>query len=210
MKQRAFTAALAVALCAPACTTVDTAGALNTIGRTHPVEQHDTLPPAELNKNKGKRYTVHTHGNTAYIAIPVRYLPARAKWFHCLQVGGCPVMEPQVRHRDFSQYHHPKDGIYYAVVAKEHLHSPHLAAHVQQLIPATAAPLPQGTTTGTIALPRGAHSIINSHLNADFSPANTAIQPLRWVATVVDVPLSIVATPINWVLQPLGVNLWYY
>ena len=206
MKKPLLTACCAAALLAPACTTVDTAGALNTVGRTVPVEAR--YAKLALREHKKETYTIHLHGSTAYIEIPVRYVPARAKWFHCLQVGGCPVMEPQERRCEL-QYKHPKDGIYYAVVDKAHLHAPAMPALVQKLIPATE-PLPKGTTTQVGIQPHRVQSILNSHLDHELSWTNTAIQPVRWVATVADVPLSIIATPVNWVLQPLGVNLWYY
>ena len=207
MKNSLLAASLAVAVFTPSCTTVDTEGALNTVGRMVPVEKKHAW--IEQKKHNEKAYTVHTYGNTAYIEIPVRYIPARAKWFHCLQVGGCPVALRPYVHRRGPEYKHPKDGIYYAVVAKEQLHSPAMPALVQKLIPATE-PLPKGTTTGTITLPHGAQNIVSSHLKDELSWTNAAIQPVRWVATVADVPLSFIATPVNWILQPLGVNLWYY
>ena len=52
--------------------------------------------------------------------------------------------------------------------------------------------------------------LIQSHFPEHRSRLNTAVQPIRWVAEVADIPLSIVATPINWGVILTGHNLWKY
>lgn len=36
------------------------------------------------------------------------------------------------------------------------------------------------------------------------------MQPLRFVADVADIPLSVIATPVNWCFLLFGKDLWKY
>ena len=49
---------------------------------------------------------------------------------------------------------------------------------------------------------------VNALLPDRRSGLNTAIQPLRWAGEVADIPLSIIATPVNWIIMLTGYNLW--
>lgn len=74
------TALCLAALGLSSCTIVDTGGAVNNVGRYILVDENLTKPCC---KHSNTNYTVHTYQDTAYLEIPVRYLPARNKWFHC-------------------------------------------------------------------------------------------------------------------------------
>ncbi len=204
----------ATALCLAAvgvssCTIVDTGGAVNNVGRSIPVDKNI----AKLfQKHRKTSYTVHTCQDTAYLEIHVRYLPARNKWFHCRMIGGGYVEE----HRRFERElfprpdKHPQNGIYYAVIPADKLQSRDILRHVTNVVPsACVEPFPAGTTTGTVRLPQSAQRVLNK-LEDDCSWSNTAIQPLRYMAELADIPLSVIATPVNWCFMLFGYDLWKY
>ena len=199
---------LAVGLCMaiPSCTIVDTGGAVDNIGRNIPVADSMVRYPAKHRSNK-TGYTVYTEGDLAYIAIKVRYQPARAKWFRCYQIGGCPV-EAYPRF-----YNHPfsilsdNDGVYYAVLPADKITAPNMANYIQQFIPKNQIQL-NPNNRGRIELPIPPQVIVQRFLQDERTAANTFVQPLRWVAEVADIPLSCVATPTNWILWAFGYDLW--
>ena len=189
------------------CTIVDTGGAVNNVGRYIPVDENLIKPCC---KHSNTSYTVHTYQDTAYLEIPVRYLPARNKWFHCWMIGGGYV-EAYRRFESFSRPDkHPLDGIYYALIPADRLQSRDALRHVTHLIPACSAePFPAGTSTGTIQLPNSAQRAL-SKLEDDCTWSNYAVQPLRYVAELADIPLSVIATPVNWCFMLFGDELWRY
>lgn len=195
------------ALGVSSCTIVDTGGAVNNVGRYIPVDENLSKPCC---KHSNTSYTVHTYQDTAYLEIPVRYLPARNKWFHCWMIGGGYVEENRRFKGGPRPDVHPKDGIYYALIPVDKLQSRDILRHVTNVIPACCAkPFPAGTTTGTIQLPHGAQRVLRK-LEDDCTWANTAIQPLRYMAEVADIPLSVMATPVNWCFMLFGDELWRY
>ena len=201
----------AAALCLAAvgmssCTIVDTGGAVNNVGRRIPVDENDT----KIQKYRNTSYTIHIYQDTAYLEIPVRYLPARNKWVHCRMIGGGYV-EANRRFESFPcADKHPMDGIYYAMIPANKLQSRDILCHVTNVVPARSAEhFPVGTTTETIQLPQGTQRAL-CQLEDDCSWTNAAIQPLRIVADVADIPLSVIATPVNWCFLLFGKDLWKY
>lgn len=189
------------------CTIVDTGGAVNNVGRYIPVDADNT----KQRKHPKTCYTVHTCQDTSYIEIEVRYLPARNKWFHCWMIGGGYVEAYRRFEMLDSDFKHPLDGTYFARIPADKLHAPDMHRYVTELIPASRhEPFPAGTVTGTVNLPpHGARAILR-HLEDDCSRANAAVQPLRWVAELADVPLSVIATPVNWCFMLFGEELWKF
>lgn len=202
-----ITALCLAAVGGSSCTIVDTGGAVNNVGRYIPVDEN-LANPSQTHEEIS--YTVHTYQDTAYLEIPVRYLPARNKWFHCWMIGGGYVEENR-RFESFSRPDkHPLDGIYYALIPVDRLQSRDALRHVTHLIPACSAePFPAGTSTGTIQLPNSAQRAL-SKLEDDCTWANYAVQPLHYVAELADIPLSVMATPVNWCVMLFGDELWRY
>lgn len=195
MFNRLFTGALAVAACS-SCTIVDTGSAVDNVGRDIPVYQ-DLVGLHKLHDTT-KLYT--TADGKRYIKLGVYYRPARAKWFRCFMVGGCPV-EP---HERFYGTLHPMEQpqLYYAEIEGEGSYT------ISKLIP-EAEFNPAGTTHSVIRIPAyKKQAMLSAHLPDRRNTLNTAVQPLRWVAEVADIPLSIIATPINWFILPTGYSLW--
>lgn len=202
----------ATALCLAAgglssCTIVDTGGAVNNVGRRIPIDENLAKP---LRKHRKTHYTVHIYQDTAYLEIPVRYLPARNKWFHCRMIGGGYVEEHRRFQTSLRPDEHPLNGIYYALIPVEKMQRKDILRHVTSVIPACgSAPFPAGTTTVTIQLPHNAQRAL-SRLEDDCSRSNYAIQPLRYIAEIADIPLSVITTPVNWCLMLFGYDLWKY
>jgi len=203
----ATTALCLAAVGLSSCTIIDTGGAVNNVDRYIPVDENLAKP---FRKHRNTSYTVHTYQGTANLEIPVRYLPARNKWFHCWVIGDGYVEE----YRRFELFprpdKHPQDGIYYAVILADKLQSRDILRQVTNVIPACCAePFPAGTTTGTIHLPHSAQSVLRQ-LEDDCAWTNYAIQPLRYMAELADIPLSVIATPVNWCFMLFGNELWKY
>lgn len=185
------------------CTIVDTGGAVNNIGRYIPVDENRILIPKK-NPNTVPRYTVYTRGELSYIKLGVCYLSARNKWFHCFMVAGCPYELFRRFYNDPSIL--ASREYYYAEILTKHLRNNDLML-TKRLIPAKDFD-PTNAQRSTITIEHTAQHIISLNLPDRISSTNTAVQPIRWVAEVADVPLSVIATPINWFLIPFDADLW--
>lgn len=185
--------AIMAALVLSSCTTVDLGGAVDNLGREVPVSQDY----ARMDKHHQIACYTAADGHK-YLEFQVQYHPARAKYFHCFMVGGCPV-------EAFTRFYpapYAKTEIWYGEVEGDRLCS------ITRMIP-EAEFSTAGMTHSLITLPDEQKQFIICHsLPERRNPLNTAVQPLRWVAEVVDVPLSILATPVNWLLLPTGHSLW--
>ncbi|MBR1998162.1 MAG: hypothetical protein IJ993_07075 [Akkermansia sp.] len=178
------------------CTFVDLGGAVDNVGRELPV-------CAELARI-GKRHQHATVWQTAdgkrYLEVDVYYLPARAKWFHCYMVGGCPK-------EAFARFYRPlfleqKPQTFYAEIEGD---APYT---VKSFVAAAQLDLSLAKRS-VIHLPNyHKQAIVCAHLPEQRSALNTALQPLRWAAELADVPLSCIATPVNWLILPTGFSLW--
>lgn len=188
------------------CTIVDTGGAVDNIGRKIPVADSMVRYPAKHRSNK-TGYTVYTEGDTAYIAIRVRYQPARAKWFRCYQIGGCPVEAyPRFYNAPFGGGS-LNDGDYFAMLPADKLTAPNMPNYIQQFIPKKQLKtVPKNRIHIELAI--SPQCIVQRFLKDERNTANTFVQPLRWVADVADIPLSCIATPTNWILWAFGYDLW--
>ena len=179
------------------CTIVDTGSAVNNVGREIPVcsdsarvgKHHDTC--RVYTDCDGKRYA----------KLSVCYLPARAKWFHCFQVGGCPV---EIGER----YYRPgivapvEKRVFYAEL------NPSARGGANKLIPASEFDSASCTCRLESIPLYYQQYMVSAHLPEHCTTLHDAVQPVRWVAEVVDVPLSVLATPVNWLLMMGGYNLW--
>lgn len=184
-----------MALCT-SCTIVDTGSAVDNVGRDIPVSQD--LVGIRKRHDTATLYT--TADGKRYIKLGVYYRPARAKWFHCFMVGGCPV---ELYERFYGTLHPTeKPQIYYAEIEGE------APLTISKLIP-EADFNTDGTTCSVIRVPAyEKQAILSTHLPDHRNTLNTAVQPLRWVAEAADIPLTFIATPINWLLLPTGYSLW--
>ncbi len=189
-------ALLACTLSISSCTIVDLGGAVDNVGREIPVS-HDLAMP--FKKHRKTTYPLYTMADgKRYIELDVRYLPARAKWFNCYMVGGCPVEA----YERFDILYLSPTKTYYAEIEGEGPYT------VTRLIAADEF-TPTGATVGKIAFSEvEAHMAITAHLPEHRSTLNTVVQPIRWAAEVADIPLSFIATPINWLVLPTGYSLW--
>lgn len=185
------------------CTIVDTGGAVNNIGRYIPVDSKRILI-LKKHPDRAPRYTVYTRGELSYIKLGVCYLSARNKWFHCCQVGGCPYELYKRFYNDPSTLAFRED--YYAEILTKHLRNNDFML-TKRLIPEKEFD-PTNAQRSTITIEHTAQHIISQNLPERLSSTNTAVQPIRWVAEVADIPLSVIATPINWFLIPFDANLW--
>ncbi len=178
------------------CTIVDTGSAVNNVGREIPV----CAAEARLGKHHTTCKVYTDRDGKRYAKLRVCYLPARAKWFRCFQVGGCPV---EIGERYYRPGISPvAESVFYAEL------NPEARGGANKLIPAEA--FDSSTCTCRLeSIPFYYQQyIISAHLPAHCTTLHDAVQPVRWVADVVDVPLSVLATPVNWLLMMGGYNLW--
>lgn len=190
-------AALTCAVLMASCTIVDTGGAVDNVGREVPV----CSGKSEGFRKKLQACRVYTTADgKRYAKLRVRYLPARADWFRCYMVGGCPVW-------DVDNFYSPliyrgETDIWYAELADT------MPISATRLIPESELDLRHAASDICYLSTNAQQSIIRAHLTDRQNGWNTAVQPIRWVAEVADVPLSIVATPFNWLVMLTGYNLW--
>lgn len=181
----------------PACTIVDTGGAVDNVGREVPV-------CAESAPTRGRKAAsapiLRAPDGKRYVELKVLYRPARTDWFRCCMAGGCPVYlnSPGI----------PQDNAeastWYAELSDT---APLLAT---RLVPAAELDLSRATPTRPRLTTGAQQRLIRANLPDRRNTLNTAMQPVRWVAEVADIPLSIVATPVNWLVMLTGHNLWKY
>lgn len=195
-KLRFLTAAL---LLLPSCTIVDTGGAVDNIGKEVPVCADLASP---IRKKVASTPIFSTPDGKRYAKLEVSYQPARTKWFRCFMVCGCPVYLHD--HFDSTQQREGEKNTWYAELSYTK------PSQVVRLIPAADFDLSQATYTHKRLTMGTVQKLVRSHFPEQRSGLNTALQPVRWVAEVADVPLSIVATPINWLVIITGHNLWKY
>ena len=115
-------------------------------------------------------------------------------------VCGCPVYLHD--HFDSTQQREGEKNTWYAELSYTK------PSQAVRLIPAADFDLSQATYTHKRLTMGTVQKLVRSHFPEQRSGLNTALQPVRWVAEVADVPLSIVATPINWLVILTGHNLW--
>ena len=187
----------AVLLLLPSCTIVDTGGAVDNIGKEVPVCADSAVPG---HKKVASTPIYSTPDGKHYAKLEVSYQPARTKWFRCFMVGGGPVYLHD--HFDSTQQHEDEKNTWYAELSYTK------PSQVVRLIPAADFDLSQATYTHKRLTMGAVQKLVQSHFPEQRSGLNTALQPVRWVAEVADVPLSIVATPINWLVMLTGHNLW--
>lgn len=212
---------LAPLLLLPACTIVDTGGAINNIGREVPVSNNYAASLATTNEvsplrpNNDSVIVFTTADGKRYAQLNVRYLPARSDWFQGFQVGGCPVMaKPLFYDRPLTMDeievgNTPHSERYYVELEGT---SPCKATRLVDF--SDIAPYgilyTKGLRVDTIQMrDTEQQAAVNALLPDRRSGLNTAVQPLRWVGEVADIPLSIIATPVNWFIMLTGYNLWY-
>lgn len=197
MRQLIFS--LATLLLLPACTIVDTGGAVDNIGKEVPVCA-DLV--ASIRKKVASTPIFSTPDGKRYAKLEVSYQPARTKWFRCCMVGGCPVYLHD--HFDCTRPNEGEKNTWYVELSYTK------PSQAVRLIPAAEFDLSQATYTHKRLTMGTVQKLVQSHFPEQRSGLNTAVQPVRWVAEVADVPLSIVATPINWLVMLTGHNLWKY
>ena len=179
-----------------ACTIVDTGNAVDNLGRKIPIESGC----AHIGKESTRAMMYTAIDGKRYIQLNVYYLPARAKWFQCFMVGGCPV---ELYPRFYYSLPKGKSATYYAEIEGDAL--PYT---VKGLYKGEQINL-KGASARMIQIPQWERQrMVTSHLPEQRNTLNTAVQPLRWGAEVVDIPLSIIATPVNWLILPTGHSLW--
>ena len=189
----------AVLLLLPSCTIVDTGGAVDNIEKEVPVCADSAVPG---HKKVASTPIFSTPDGKRYAKLEVSYQPARTKWFRCFMVCGCPVYL-----HDYFDSTRPNEGeknTWYAELSNTK------PSQAVRLIPAADFDLSQATYTHKRLTMGTVQKLVRSHFPEQRSGLNTALQPVRWVAEVADVPLSIVATPINWLVIITGHNLWKY
>lgn len=189
------------------CTIVDTGGVLDNVGLSVPVVDVQKLPK-QANKYGPRKCTVYTYIDRCYIEIPVQYLALHNDWFKCSMIGGCPVYATYPYADKPSGYRHPLDGYYYAIVPKDKLHAPDMPEYATIQHGCSLTPLPSGIESSISTLPHHEVQRILTKMGEHRTWYNHAIQPLRWCAEVADIPLSIIATPVNWFFLPFGDGLW--
>lgn len=188
-------AAMGLLACS-SCTFVDLGGAVDNVGRDLPV----CRDMAHIGKPHHTATVWQTADGKRYLELDIYYLPARAKWFHCYMVGGCPK-------EAFARFYCPllpsqKLQTYYAEIAGDAPYS------VNRIVAAAQLDLAHAKRS-VIHLPNvHKQAIVCAHLPEKRSALNTAVQPLRWAAELLDVPLSCIATPVNWLILPTGYSLW--
>lgn len=190
---------LATLLLLPSCTIVDTGGAVDNIGKEVPVCADLAAP---IRKKVASTPIFSTPDGKRYAKLEVSYQPARTKWFRCFMVGGCPVYLHD--HFDSTRPNEGEKNTWYVELSYTK------PSQAVRLIPAAEFDLSQATYTHKRLTMGTVQKLVQSHFPEQRSGLNTAVQPVRWVAEVVDVPLSIVATPINWLVMLTGHNLWKY
>ncbi len=188
-------AAMGLLACS-SCTLVDLGGAVDNVGRELPV----CTDLARIGKHHQSATVWQTADGKRYLEVDVYYLPARAKWFHCYMVGGCPQ-------EAFARFYRPlflkqKPQTFYAEIEGD---SPNT---VKSFV--AAAQLDRSRAKRSVIHLPNYHkqAIVSAYLPEKRSALNTAVQPLRWAAELVDVPLSCLATPVNWLILPTGYSLW--
>ncbi|MBE6419829.1 MAG: hypothetical protein E7031_06810 [Akkermansiaceae bacterium] len=188
---------LVCALAVSSCTLVDLGGAVDNVGRQVPVSFERAV---WFKKHPRTIYPLYTTQDCKrYIELRAFYLPARAKWFNCFMVGGCPV---EAHERFEASLYYGQPQTYYAEITGN---SPYT---VTRLVPAADFPTTDVCVSKIEFTEHEAQNALRAHLPDCRNALNTAVQPIRWVAEVADIPLSLVATPINWLVLPTGYSLW--
>lgn len=178
------------------CTIVDTGGAVDNVGREIPVN-HDLVLMKKHSRTTYPLYT--TKEGKRYIKLRSHYLPARAKLFNCYMVGGCPV---EAYERFYADLYNGKPQTFYAEIEGDRPY------RVKWLIPEADFSL-DNVSVGQIAFHETeAQRALSAHLPEHRNTLNMLVQPIRWVADVADIPLSLIATPVNWLILPTGYSLW--
>ena len=190
---------LATPLLLPACTIVDTGGAVDNIGKEVPVCA-DLAVPAPKKAASAPIYS--TPDGKRYAKLNVCYRPARTSWFRCFMVGGCPVYLKSHYHRTLT--HEGEKSTWYAELSDTK------PLQATRMIPEAEFDRSHATYANSGLTAGAQQKLIQAHFPEQRNGLNTAMQPIRWVAEVADIPLSIVATPINWGLILTGHNLWKY
>ena len=189
---------LTALLLLPACTIVDTGGAVDNVGREVPV-------CAESAPTRGRKAAsapiLRAPDGKRYVELKVHYVPAQTDWFRCCMAGGCPVY---LKHSDTAPLNSAEASTWYAELSD----TPPLQA--TRLIPEAELDLSRATPTRSRLTTGARQRLIRANLPDHRNALNTAMQPVRWVAEVADIPLSIVATPVNWLVMLTGHNLWKY
>ena len=220
LRQLIFT--LTSLLLLPACTIVNIGGSVDNIGREVPVSTDYASSLATKEKDSHLRpnhesvivYT--TADGKRYAQLDVRYLPARSDWFRCFQVGGCPVMDkPRFHNRPLTT---DETAAVNALNSKRYyveLEGTSSCRATRLVDFSDIAPYgilyTKGLNLGHMQMSvREQQAAVNAFLPDRRSGLNTAVQPLRWAGEVADIPLSIVATPVNWIIMLTGHNLWKY
>ncbi len=211
---------LAPLLLLPACTIVDTGGAINNIGREVPVSNDYAASLATTNevsplRPNNESVTVFTTADgKRYAQLNVRYLPARSDWFQGFQVGGCPVMaKPLFHNRPLTMDetvtgNTPSSERYYVELEGTSSGKATRLVEFSDIAPYGIL-YTKGLSVDTIQMSATEQqAAVNALLPDRRSGLNTAIQPLRWAGEVADIPLSIIATPVNWLIMLTGYNLW--
>ena len=191
-----YLALLLSVLAVSSCTIVDTGGAVDNVGREIPVN-HDLVLMKKHSRTTYPLYT--TKDGKRYIKLRCHYLPARAKLFNSYMVGGCPV---EAHERFYSSLYNGKPLTFYAEIEGE------CPYKVKWLIPESDFSLNNVTVSQIKFHEEEAQQALRAHLPEHRNTLNMAVQPIRWVADVADIPLSIIATPINWLILPTGYSLW--
>lgn len=180
-----------------ACTIVDTGGAIDNVGREVPICAET---PASRGHKAAATPILSTPDGKRYVELKVHYVPAQTDWFRCCMVGGCPVYQnpPGIPHDN------TETSIWYAELSDT------APLQATRLIPAAELDLSHATPTRPRLTTGAQQRLIRANMPERRNALNTAMQPVRWVAEVADIPLSIVATPVNWLVMLTGHNIWKY
>lgn len=207
-------------------TIIDTGGAIAAIGQQKANLRKEPLPVGKetlaYNKDLDYHYRVWKKGENYIVSIPVAYAPARYSVFehycgHRLRPHTLQTTLPRERYTDEELMDYPLEHIY-AEISEQRYRSLFKQRKLRKHL------IPDDTLRDESVL-NGAKLVLDIHgkeagtpspmrpyLTSNVDPNrlprrrawyNQCLRPVSWVAEVVDIPLSLIATPIGWVADAI-------
>lgn len=207
-------------------TIIDTGGAIAAIGQQQAQLREEALPEGKQstgnNKDSDFHYRVWKKGEHYIVDIPVSYAPARYSVLNHICRSShksdyknleCSIPKPHFSQDELADY--PTEHLYAELsefrykqlfrMSKIRLHSlpDDCLRESPDLSDAELVLDIHGYDFGTR---EPLHPLFRTHIRPDCLPRrrtwyNQCLRPVSWVAEVVDIPLSLIATPVGWLVD---------
>lgn len=203
-------------------TIIDTGGAIAAIGQQKANLRKEPLPAGKetlaYNKGLDYHYRVWKKGENYIVGIPVAYVPAR----YSVLVHRCGLEKrphtlqtelPRERYTDEERMDYPLELVYAEISEQRYRSLFKQRKWRRHLIPDDTLRDESVLNGAKLVLDihgkeAGMHPNLTSNVDPDRLPRrrawyNQCLRPVSWVAEVVDIPLSLIATPIGWLADAI-------